>query len=195
MSRNRDTEDGREVTGEVTGEVSGEVTGTITGEKPAYTTETDGYEPAPGVDSRLANSPERAPDGEPGAPEDDLDENGLPLTGQEMRERDLPVAAVPAGVDIGTIEAVEGFRLPEDQTEAEMARQRAEAESRDASRPEVAQQLADDAKARVQEAADEADKAQARADEVKENYEGPDRPPLHEGWRYLAPEPDPHDPA
>jgi hypothetical protein len=181
MSRNRD-EDDREVTGRVTGEVTGEVTGRIKDE--------------PGQGTVHAADGTRSPEASDEAvPEEDLDENGVPLTEEEKRERDTPVAAVPAGVDLSAVEAVDGFRLPRDQPEAEDARRQAEAEYQDASRPHVAQRLADDAKIRAQEAADEAEAAQGRADEVKSSYEGPDRPPLTEGWRYVKQEPDVHDPA
>jgi hypothetical protein len=136
------------------------------------------------------------PDGERAEPEDGpTDENGLPLTEEEKDELAMPVAAVPASVNLDEVEAVDGFRLPRDQPEAEQARRLAEAEADDASRPEVAQRLADEAKARADEAAGEAERAQARADQVREDYEGPDRLPLNEGWRYVKPEPDPHEPV
>jgi hypothetical protein len=138
------------------------------------------------------------PDGEYAErePEEDLtDENGLPLTEDEKREQAKPVAAVPASVNMDEIEAVDGFRLPRDQPEAETARQLAETEAQDASRPEVAQRLADEAKTRADEAVQEAEQAQDRADQAKADYDGPDRPPLHEGWRYVKPEPDPHEPV
>jgi hypothetical protein len=114
---------------------------------------------------------------------------------EEERELAKPVAAVPAGVLLDEIEPVDGFRLPRDQPEAEEARQLADAEARDESRPEVAQQKADDAKTRAEEAVAEAERAQQEADRVKADYDGPDRPPLREGWRYLRPGPDPHEPV
>lgn len=123
------------------------------------------------------------------------DENGLPLTEEERAERRKPVAAVPPSVALEDIEPVEGFRLPRDQPEAELARQQAEREAEDASRPEVAQRIADEAKDRADAAAEEARSAQERADQAKADYDGPDRPPLHEGWRYKRPEPGPHDPV
>lgn len=172
----------------VSGEVSGEVTGTV---HPAD----GGWSPEVANEGRPGGpEPEqvtREPDGEP----EEYDEAGLPLTGEEREERRKPVAAVPASVSLDEIEPVEGFRLPADQPEAEAARQLAEEEARDASRPEVAQQLADEARARAEEAVDEAERAQARADKAKDDYEGADRPPLHEGWRYRQPEPGPHDPV
>jgi hypothetical protein len=198
MSRNRD-EDDRKVTGRVTGEVTGEVTGRIEpGEAVVHPADGTWSPEASNEAAPGSAGPEQVtqlPGGEYAVPEEDLDENGVPLTEEEKRERDTPVAAVPAGVDLSAVEAVDGFRLPRDQPEAEDARRQAEAEDQDASRPHVAQRLADEAKTAAEAAADEAEKAQARADEVKADYEGPERPPLSEGWRYRTPEPDVHDPA
>jgi hypothetical protein len=192
----QDDDDDREVTGTVSGEVTGRVAADGAVEHPA-----DGTWSPEAANDGDPDSPEpeqvtQLPDGEYAEPEGDLtDENGLPLTKEEERELAKPVAAVPASVSLEEVEPVDGFRLSRDQPEAETARQLAEAEAQDASRPEVAQRLADEAKAKADEAAGEAERAQARADQAKADYEGPDRPPLHEGWRYRKPEPDVHDPA
>jgi hypothetical protein len=113
----------------------------------------------------------------------------------EERELAKPVAAVPASVNLDDIEPADGFRLPRDQPEAETARQQGEEEARDASRPDVAQRLADEAQGYADQAAEAARLAQERADMIKDAYKGPDRPPLDEGWRYKKPEPDVHDPV
>jgi hypothetical protein len=138
-----------------------------------------------------AEQAEQLPDGEyaEAEPEDERE-----LT-EEERELAKPVAAVPASVNLDEVEPVDGFRLPRDQPEAEQARRLAEIEAADASRPEVAQRLADEAKADAESAVEEAERAQTRANEAKASYNGPDRPPLHEGWRFRKPEPDPHEPV
>lgn len=115
--------------------------------------------------------------------------------GRAEDERELPVAAVPPGVPIEDVEPADGFRLPEDQNEAAMAREQAEREARDASRPEVAQRLADEAQEHADKAAEHAQEARTRAEQIRDSWTGPDRPPLDEGWRYRKPEPDPHDPV
>jgi hypothetical protein len=202
VDTSKDTVPEHEVTGRVTGEVTGEVTGTVSpgeddGPVPGFSALRDEDPQREGTsrDPFSPDDPRRAGPGDPGEDEDLHDENGLPLTEEEKAERRKPVAAVPASVSMDEIEAVEGFRLPRDQPEAEQARRLAEQEAEDASRPEVAQQLADEARGRAEQAAEEAEAAQRRADEVKAAYDGPDRPPLHLGWRYRKPEPDVHDPA
>jgi hypothetical protein len=215
----------RPVAGEVSGDVTGTVTGTVTPEDDAASSgrrassTSPGYEDGfnrEGTEAQQAGQRAR-PDGsayEDGYDDSDaardeqaraeaensgepvpVDEHGLPLTQEERDELARPVAAVPAGVSLDDIEPADGFRLPRDQNEAEQARQLAQRDAEDASRPEVAQRLADDAKARAEAAQEEADTLQSRADEAKDRYDGPGRPALDEGWRYVKPEPDVHDPA
>jgi len=117
-----------------------------------------------------------------------------PVT-EEERRRAMPVAAVPASVNLDDVEPVDGFRLPETQPEAEDARLAAERERQDLTRPEVARQLADEALAHAEKARGHAELARERADQIAEAYDGPDRPMLDEGWRYKKPEPDVHDPV
>lgn len=211
----------RPVAGEVSGEVTGTVTGTVAPEDDAASagrrasSVSPGYEDGfnrEGTEAQQAGERVHPDDGarrdeldraDAAAADDSdiddedvpVDEHGMPLTQAERDELAKPVAAVPAGVNLDDIEPADGFRLPRDQNEAEQARQLAQRDAEDASRPEVAQRLADDAKARAEAAQEEADTLQARADEAKDGYDGPDRPPLDEGWRYVKPEPDVHDPA
>jgi hypothetical protein len=153
-------------------------------------------EPAPGFSAYRDEDSER--EGTPRDPYSQDDprqaEDGRELTGEEA-ELAKPVAAVPASVNLDDIEPADGFRLPRDQPEAEDARLMAEREAQDARRPEVAQGLADKAQEHADKAAEHARLAQEYADKVKDAYQGADRPPLHEGWRYKKPEPDVHDPV
>jgi len=122
------------------------------------------------------------------------DQRDRELTDEE-RELAKPVAAVPASVNLDEVEPADGFRLPRSQPEAEDARLLADEEARDASRPEVAARLAEEAQGHADKAAGHAQAAKDLANQIGSAYEGPDRPPLGEGWRYRKPEPDVHDPV